>query len=408
MTGLSVAAALAVALHAAEPAPPSTAPQARAPESEAAAAIQKAMERELAPLAAKAFATPSGIRGSVEAATAPEVKVADGAEELAISLGTEQSLTCTFFAKRVDVGATTWRLAESVKKNLKLLMVRPVEISAVAGSALVVSELVYQTTTEKGPMVGQLKVAIYAHDGHSFLCLHDEPGYGKTFARAVKGLATSLQGGGEDPRAGARFAELAVMHIGGTPIGYSEHILWDRKGGGRVSTSYGAQLMPRGPADLVAVDSYSEEEIDAKDLLASGSYAHVTNGETDTTIHLTRGKNGKTFRYEGEKEGKPLRGTFATKAGLSTDLWFARRFAATAKAPRGDLRHEAYSVEANPVAALPIVYRKDPAGARRAQMELGPIRIAGELDANGLFAIGEMPVGPTKLVVERVWSRGAP
>ncbi len=402
MTVLSLVAALAATLHAADPAPP-----ADSAKGDAAAAIQKAMERELAPLAPKSFGTPSGIQGSVEAATAPEVKVADGAEELAISLGTEQTLRCTLFPKRLDVAATIWRVTESVKKNLKLLVVRPVEVSAVAGSALVVSELVYQTSSDRGPMVGQLKIAIYAHDGHSFLCLHDEPGYGKTFVRAAKGLAASLQGG-EDPRAGARFAEVAVMHIAGLPIGYSEHVVWDRKGGGRVATSYGAQLLPRGPTDLVAVDSYSEEEIDAKDLLASGRYAHVTNGEADAKIHLTRGKDGKTFRFEGEKEGKPLRGTFATKAGLSTDLWFARRFAATAKAPKGDLRHEAYSVEANPVGAVPIVYRKDPAGPRRAQMELGPIRIAGELDANGLFATGEMPVGPAKLVIERVWSRGAP
>jgi hypothetical protein len=408
MNALSVAAALAAVLHAAEPAAPVTAPPATAAERDASSAIQKAMERELAPLAPQPFATPSGIQGSVEAATAPGVKVADGAEELAISLGTEQALSCTLFASRVDVAATTWRVVESVKKNLKLLIVRPVEVSAVAGSVLVISELVYQTTTDKGPMVGQLKLAIYAHDGHSFLCLHDEPGYNKTFARAVKGLATSLRGGGEDGRAGARFAELSVMRIAGTPIGYSEHLLWDRKGGGRVSTAYSAQLLPRGPADLVAIDAYSEEEIDAKDLLASGSYAHVTNGETDTKIRLTRGKDGRTFRYEGEKEGKPLRGKFSTKAGLSTDLWFARRFAAAAKAPRGDLRHEAYSFEANPVAALPIVYRKDPAGPRRARMELGPIRIAGELDASGLFQTGEMPIGPTKLVIERAWSRGTP
>jgi hypothetical protein len=72
------------------------------------------------------------------------------------------------------------------------------------------------------------------------------------------------------------------------------------------------------------------------------------------------------------------------------------------------VRHEAYSYEANPVAALPIVYRPDAAGPRRARMELGPIQLSGELDDHGLFASAEIPVGPTKLVLERLSSRGAP
>jgi hypothetical protein len=41
-------------------------------------------------------------------------------------------------------------------------------------------------------------------------------------------------------------------------------------------------------------------------------------------------------------------------------------------------------------------------------MEMGPIRITGNLDDHGLFTMGELPIGPTKLVVERVWSRGSP
>lgn len=407
-------AACATPRNAAAPAAPAAAAAPGAPGEKSpsaggtAAAIQKAMERELPPLKQQPFRTPAGIQGTVEATAAPQAKAGDGGEELSIALGTEQALSCTVLAKRIDIGATTWRLAESVKKSLKLLVARPVEVIAIGGSPLLLAELGYQAETEKGPMIGQLKIAVYAHDGHSLLCFHDEPGYAKTFARIVKGLAASLQGGGDDARASARFAEVAVMRIGGVAIGYTEHVIWDRKGGGRLAASYSAQLMPRGPTDLIAIDGYTEEEIDAKDLLAAGSYAHVTNGDADTQIRLTRQKDGKTFRYEGQKEGKPLQGSFVTRAGLSTDLWFARRFAEAAPAPKGEVRHEAYSCEANPVGALPIVYRRDPAKPRRAQMELGPIRIDGELDAHGLLATGEIPVGPTKLVIERAWSRGTP
>jgi hypothetical protein len=399
-----LAAALAVLLRAAAAA---GGPAGAAASPSAGVGIETALARELPPLPVRPFRTPAGFRGSVEAASAPEVKAEEGAEEVVIALGTGQALACTVFARRIDAGATIWRLAESARKTVTLVLVGATQVRAVAGSALVLAELAYQADGERGPTRGQLKIAVYAHDAHSFLCLHDEPGYAKAFARIVEGLAASLQGG-EDARAGARFAEIAVMRIGPLVTGYTEHVVWDRDGGGRLAATHGTQLLPRGPADLVAIDSYAEEESDGKDLLARASYAHVTNGEADARIQLARAKDGTTYRYEGDKDGKPLRGSFRTKAGLSTDLWFARRLAASAPPPRGDLRHETYSYEANPVAALPAVCRKDPSGPRRASMEIGPIRLTGDLDAHGLFATAEVPVGPTKLLIERAWSRGAP
>jgi hypothetical protein len=404
-----VAVALAAALAAAGGDPPAAAPAPAAqPSPEAAEAIRKAMERELAALPPRPFRTPGGIEGAVEAAAPPEVKVQEEVEEITIPLGTEQPVTCSAVAKRLDAAAAIWRMAESAKENVKLVLAQPTEVVAVEGSPLVLAAVVYQAPSEKGPMVGLLKLGVYVHDAHSLLCVHDEPGYSKSFARVVKGLAASLKGGGEDPRAGARFVQLSVMRIGALAIGYAEQVVWDRKGGGRLTSQYGAQLLPRGPANLVAVDSYSGEEVDAKDLLEKGTYAHVTNGEVDARMELTRRKDGKTFAYDGEKDGKPLAGKFKTSAGLSTDLWFARRFARSAPPPKGAVRHEAYSYEANPVAALPIVYRLDAAGPRRARMEIGPIQLSGDLDDHGLFRSAEMPVGPTKLVVERLSSRGAP
>lgn len=397
-----LAAAFAPGARAADPEAPAAAAD------EARAAVQRMLGRELPPLEARTFRTPNGVKGAVEAVASPEVKQGEGSDDVVVPIGTALPITCTLYGERLDPGATTWRMAEAVKKGVKLVGFRPVRVAAVAGSALVVSELLYHVQAEKGPMLGQLKLAVYAHDTRSLLCHHDEPGYAETFQRIVAGLAASLDGDAADERAEARFAEIAVTRIGGVPVGYSEHVVWDREGGGSISTTYGSQLLPRSATDLVAVDTYTEETLDAKDLLATGSYVHATNGSVDTQVQLSRGKDGKTFRYEGEKDGKRLAGSFRTKAGLSTDLWFARRFAAKAPAQKAPLRHEAYSFQANPTAAVPVVYRLDPAGPRRAAMELGPIRIAGELDEGGLFARGEMPVGPTTLAIERIWSRGAP
>lgn len=391
---------------------PGAAPEAGAADPEAqarkAAEIKAAFGRELkGELRKFPFEAPGGIKGSAEAKAAPTVK-AEG-PELVIDIGTQQPVSCTIFAQRIDAGASTSRMAAAIAKEMKLLGAQPVAVAAVAGSALVFSEMVYQTATEKGPMLGHFKLAVYAHDGHSLLCNHDEPGYSKSFQRVVGSLAASLEGGGQDERAGSRYAEISVMRIGDVPIGYAEMVLWDREGGGSVESQYETQILPRSQTDLVAVDAYRQEAADADGLLVSGTYVHLTNGEIDSKMTLAKGKAPGSFRYEGEKQGKKLAGTFRTKAGLATDLWFARRFDAKAGyGPKGEVKHEGYVSSANPVAASLISYRKDAAQPRRAEMTVGPLRAAGELDENGLFKSMEVPVGPTKIAVERVWSRGAP
>jgi hypothetical protein len=407
-------AAPAVPPGAAAPAP--GAPAAPAPASpEAQDALRQRLERELPPLEVRAFETPGGVKGKVEAAAAPRPGAEDeedeeGApEELEIPLGTELPVSCTIMRERLDPGAAIWRMAEAIRSEMKLLSARPLDVVAVAGSPLVFAELFYQVQSEKGPMAGQLEVAVYAHDAHSLLCHHDEPGYSKTFQRVVTGLAASLESDGADERRGGRFAEILVLRVQGMPMGFYEHVVWDREGGGSVVASYGSQLMPRTPTELVAIDTYSEEGSDAKDLLVGGSYVHLTNGEIDAKTTVTREEDGRTFRYVGEKDGKSLSGKFRTKAGLATDLWFARRFdRRSGYGPKAPVTHEGYSMEADPTAAILVTYRKDAARPRRAELKIGPLTAGGELDEHGLFTTTEMPIGPATLVLERVWSRGTP
>jgi hypothetical protein len=413
MTFLSAVLAVALAAPAPSGAAPAPAAAPAAPDGVSAPAagpeaLRQLLSRELPALPPRPFKTTSGITGKVEASAAPKVDLQDGAEAITVPVGTAEPISCALFPSRLDAATVIWRIAEATKEKVKLVSALPVDFVEVKGSALVLAQLAYQVDGEKGPLLGVMKLGVYVHPSRSLLCTHDEPGYADTFARIVKGLAGSLGGGAPDPRAKAIFAELSVVRIGPLAVGYAEHVVLRRAGGGLVSEQFGAQLLPRGAADLVAVDSSQEEALDARDLLERGTYVHVTNGDLDLKMTVARGQDARTYVYEGEKDGKALQGSFETKAGVSTDLWFARRFARTAPPVKGELRHEGYSAEANPVAAVPVVYRRDPGAPRRATMELGPITLTGDLDAHGLFETAEVPVGPAKLVVKRLWSRGAP
>lgn len=406
---IALAAFLGAALAASTPSPEPSAATSTAPGAgDGQAELRALLARELPALPARPFELASGVTGKVEAAAAPEVRAGEGLEVLTVPLGTQAPLVCEVYPDRLDLAGSIWGIAERIKAKLKLVAAAPTDFVEVGGSPLAFANLAYQVQSERGPLVGVLKVAVLIHPSRSLLCQHDEPGYGASFARIVKGLAASLGGGRPDPRKDAAFAELLVFKVGPLAVGYAERIVTRRPEGGVIDEDHEALLIPRAAADLMATDTSSIIVGDAEGLLVRGGYLHAANGELDSRVELERREDGTSYRYLGEKDGKQLDGTFTTKAGIATDHWFARRFAAGSPPPQGEVRHESYSASANPTAASLTSYQLAPPASRHAKVQMGAMALSGELDANGLFERLEVPMGPAKLVVTRIWSRGKP
>jgi len=384
----------------AEPASPSQPP----PE------VQQLLVRELEPLPAQAFSTPGGLAGKVEAVQPPALGEADeGRELLAVSIGTAQPVACTLIPDRVDVGATIHAVARAAAEKVRLVSFRTADILAVQGSPLFLFEIFYAVESEKGKQLGHLKVGMLAHDGHSLVCQHDEPGYGRTFQRLVQGLAASLTGGKPDPRAASRFAEVVVIRIEALPVGYEERVIWDAAKGGRRTAAYGTMVIPRTPVEFVTTDMYREEESDAAGLLLSGAYSHLVNGEPESQVSLKKEARGKGFVYQGKKGEKELSGRFPAKKGLATELWFAKRFdEKRGFGPKGAVKHPAYVFNADPTAPLEMSYQKIPSRPRGVDLTMGPMRMRGELDEAGLVPSFEMAAGSATMRARRAWSRGTP
>lgn len=373
------------------------------------AALEKAFSRELPPLNTADFKTPGGMKGSVEAKALPAIEAGEKSETVTVDLGTEQPLRCTIVPTRLDAAALVRRYVNALKDRVSIVAIRPVAVAVARASPLLFAEIVYTADSPEGKRLGHLQVGIHSHNSRSFVCEHDEPGYEKTFQRVVTGLASSLEGGGEDDRAGARYRELHVTRIGEVPIGFTERAIWDRRGGGLVAKVWTSQLLPRSATDFVAKDAYSEELYDTKDLVEQGSYADVANGEVNARTRLTRGKDGVTYAFEGEHEGKKLSGTFKTRAGLATDLWFARRFdKARAYGPKGEVRAQGYELDVNPAGPVEIAYRKDAARTRGVTLSMGPAKLTCVIDDAGVVSESRMPIGPATLTIQRVFVHGTP
>jgi hypothetical protein len=387
---------------AAAPAPP---PAQLAPDQEA---LRKLFEREAAPLSVTAFETKSHVRGKVEAKGAVAIAEREDGDSLTIAIGTTQPLGCGIIASRVDAGGTIWNVLEKARATgVELLQVLPVEVAHTAGNALLFFEVYYRTRAEK-PLLGQLKVAVAPHTTHSLVCTHDEPGYGATFRRIVKGLAASLASDAEDVRATATFTEQSKASIGELPVGYEERVLRPREGGGRTSVTYSALFLPRTPAELATLDTISIEVSDADGLLLERTFVEAQNGQVESQLKVTRGEDRRTFTYEGTKSGKKLSGSFQSKAGLATEFWFAKRLVSGEGFGReGALRHEAWS-SSEPTHAVGVSYEKLADGPRSARIVLGTMTMSGVLDEHGLVRDAKLPIGPTALQLQRVSARGAP
>jgi hypothetical protein len=363
--------------------------------------------RELSPLPEATLSTPGGVTGHVEAAQPVEIAAGDeGVEQLTVRLGIEQPILCTLSRGRVDAGASVVDLIQGMDGAQEIVSARPVEVFTQGGVVVVFAEVLYRQNAAQGPLAGQLKIAVHPHGAHSLVCTHDEPGYSTTFRRVVKGLAASLQGGGPDEAARARFAEVLVVRTAGLPVGYVERQLWNRPSGGRVTITYESMLLPRSEKELTTVDEFTREESDAAGLLTTVHAARALDGALDLDVQLSEGAKPRTFDYRGEKAGKPISGTFRTRDGLASELWFARQLGG--KKPAKKLVHDTYSPAADPAAPTRLTFAPDPKAPGRATLTVGPMTVKGVLDGHGLLKAYDIPTAPAALQMKRVWSRGAP
>jgi hypothetical protein len=371
------------------------------------AEVKKLFERELAKkLEPRTWALGERLNGKVEAAEPPTVTVGEELDEVGIAIGTETPISCTVARKRLDAAGWVAGVVNEAAKNVQLAGVRPVDLTVVAGSPLLFVDALYVKDSPGGKLIGLLKAAVYSSDSRMFLCIHDEPGYRQSFRRIVAGFAQAMEGG-EDEQDDARFVEVASAYIGKIPVGFSEEVLWDRKGGGTISRSRMSMLLARTPTDLMPMDAYEEEEADAKDLILSGLYVEAMGGELSHTVTLTRAADGKKFTVEGTVAGKALKGSFTVKSGLASDLWFTRRLAASAK-PAAVLSHETYSAGDDPLKTRVQTAKPIKGPVRKAEFSNEKVKYVAELDDDGLQTAAEMPLGPITLTVKRVWSRGKP
>lgn len=415
-THMRFTAMLAIALLSAGPAAASDEPAAKEQAPGPAAErvpdpLRELLDREAPALPKAELELPreaGALSAEVEASGEVQVAREGEADALTIPIGTEQPIRCFVSSVRTDGASPIASVLQRMKDGTKVLSVRPVEVAAVSGSPALFVEAVYATAQNDGKSgLGQLKQAVVPHPDRSLTCLHDEPGYARTFRRVVKGLAASLAAAAPDVRSQARFAEITAVRVKDLPVGFVEQTIMADRDGGSTVRLFSSLLVPRSAGELRAEDKVVVHQLDRAGRIVSSTIAQSSGGQVETNVTLERGPDRKTYSYRGTLRGKQVEGRFATRDGLASDLLVSKRTPLLLSGKSKEERFEEL-VSDEPVRPARTAYRKG-AGSRRVTLELpGGTSVRLGLDANGWPSLMEIPAGAVTVTYERIWSRGQP
>jgi hypothetical protein len=336
----------------------------------------------------------------------------DGFEVVTADIGGTQPLSCFVYGDRIDAAGSYQAMVSSMveESGIEPLAAELVDVTNVNGSPLLLFSMVYRAKRVGQSGTGVVKLAILPHDVHSLACLHDEPGFEKTFRRVTATLAGGLRRGkARAPRDTARFAELHLARIQGRAAGFQEQRLEVQPDGTRKLVVIATQLFNRSPTELVGGDNQDVTVAAADGTLVSHVSVEVEGGEVSEQLKLEREGKSLSYAYSGTVSGKKLEGRFDAARPLATDLLLARRLARRdGKVPPAEQRQLEWIPSIDPRAASEVVYRSDPARPGAVAAELGTFKIDGRVDLDGWLERSEVNLGPFVLVQERVWSRGTP
>jgi len=376
-------------------------------ETESGFDLQATIARELQPLPKQTIGGNAlGFTAQIEAASAPAYEPGEDSHTIQVPVGTESPIICEFHDERVDAASTIGRIVSNVATVVQPQAIRPIEVVALNGAPAMFVEIDYLAQQDGGNAFGQLKLMVYTSADASFICNHDEPGYSQTFRRIVSDMTRSVKVA-KTSEGKPRFLDLQSVFLHDVPVGFNERTVYPAEDGVELSESVTAMLVVRSATDVIGGDIIVREWTDKKGTLVQLKHVKAENGELVSNLDVTR--DGDTYSYSGTWNGKPLQGSFESKGGVPGEVahWKILR-EQLLSGKKTELTVHAYSPSANPAGPVKVVYRKTGTEPRAVEMEVGPMKINGTLDAMGVMDHVEAALGRTVLRNERIYTSGKP
>ena len=369
--------------------------------------IRALFQREAKDLTPQAVNDPQGaFTARVGAAGAPKLSSVEGASVIDVPLGTDDSVTCQLFTEEVDPGGTLNNVLKGLRGKVEPKQAAPWAVRVMADAPAAFVSVIYYAKSQRGLLLGELKLAMHARPQRSMLCVHDEPGYKQTFEKVVTELAESLKL--KQAALPPSYMDIDTAYIGQVPVGFMSSTL-KTVDSQRQFSAHGLTMLSSSPTDLLFHDDISVETIDGNDQLLRGVWVKAEGGELAHTVKLEQVKAG-TYRYEGQLQGKAVSGEIKTKDGkpLASQLSVLKRLAREGKKTGAfSVPTEHYSPDTDPTRLIEMKYFRSPNDPPRSfRFEAGNLKFSGMLDANGYVESVQAPLGAATLTFRRELQRG--
>lgn len=324
-----------------------------------------------------------------------------------LGLGASELVSCFLYPQAPDIGALLWSMLNSLKKaGFGINSVEITDLTVVEKSPATFVEIAYLVTKDGEQKLGVLKLMLYAHDEATSMCLHDEPGYSKSFVRVASSFAGATARALSVVSKTAIYRTVSITRVQDHIIGF-ERSEWFKTGAGVKIVTMTSSMIARSPTDVMASDAFTSVETGKDGFVTSKVTASVEGGEVAHKFLLTRTKNG--YHFEGEQQGKALSGDLKTTdgKGLPSDVLIARRvLALNAKKPT--VAFDDYLPTFNPAAFTQVTLTRDPKNPTHVEMVTGPMKMATVIDSAGMPESFTLQAGPLAIEQQRVFAEGKP
>jgi hypothetical protein len=371
-----------------------------APAKGASLDLEALLRREIDRLPERPVAFPKpDWSARVESSSAPEVSWSEDTVVVDIPIGTQDAIRCYVYPDDVDPAGSLARVLAEAKKKATFEKIAPVDISVEVDAPALHLAALYTT---RGPLglraAGELELIFHARPAHPVLCMHDEPGYRKSFRRIALEFSGSLRTEA-DPTPQPAWLEVQVARIGKTPVGFTRRAMVPSETGGSLTLQTGSFMLPAGDDTWMFGDEGSFSEANAAGRIERAAFAQFSGSQELINLRLEKQPSG-SYRVVGTRRGKAMTAEFRTRdpAGLPDRVLVGRWLLEQA-------RVEAEEFHPNLDAEHPLVVTYERGRPGQVSAQLGSAQLVASLDPRGLFRQMDITTDKTTMSFARVLVR---
>lgn len=288
------------------------------------------------------------------------------------------------------------------------------ETGVLHGRPYLQTYLSYIAEQEQQSARGTLKMMMFSYPRNSVVCLHDEPGYRRTFRRVMADFIKTLRFSAPNPD--PEYREISLLSLNDHRVGFMERFMYRRNDGGYVIESENSILLQKSARDRLAKYHFKREVSDAGGVVYAGQYRVLDNGEPLYNLQLEKAKDGFRYLIKGTYRGKEISSNFDFPGGLPDQR--KRRLLLMEELNRKKIgesvSYQEYMPSEDPLKPVVIVLTRDTIkesdrGADMiVQARIGQLVVRTAIDKDGMDLSSSSTVGSIRISVDRVYSDGKP